>query len=291
MLLSYIVVLASLAAADTAPAVSPELQARSLAVLHEALKEGKVWVKVHAAESLLWTGHPEGVRDLFLKEAESAGTFYRIGVWRVLAQATSNPDERKAYTEKIAAVLLDPKAEDRAHAAETLGKLGYSTHDPEVVRLAQVETGSTLPLMRWVLANSGDAKDEAALAELLDSTDVDSRGCAAYAFRFFKKLRPETYAKLAAAAAKEPADSSRCVLLLSALYLHAPESERPAIHDKLLAFASRGTTEDKREVCAALGRLPRAQDLPVFVPILDDPDLDARAGAAEAILRVENSTK
>lgn len=279
------------AGADAAPAVSPEVHARSLAVLHEALAEGKVWVKVHAAESLLWTGNPEGVRDLFLKEAVAPEPFYRIGVWRVLAQATSDPAERKMYTEKIAAVLLDKKAEDRGHAAETLGKLGYSSHDPEIVRMAQVETGSTLPLVRWVLANSGDAKDEAALAELLTSDNVDTRGCAAYALRFFKTIRPETYAQLAAAAGKEPADSTHRINMLSPWYLHAPEADRPAIHAKLLEYAERGTKDDKREMCAALGRVPNAGDLPILVRLLDDPDLDARSGAAEAVLRVERALK
>lgn len=288
MAMGLVLLLGMAAATD---AVSAEVHARSLAVLHEALAEGKVWVKVHAAESLLWTGHPEGVRELFLNEAKSAGPFYRIGVWRVLAQAAADPEERKAYTEKIAAVLLDPSAEDRGHAAETLGKLGYTSHDPEIVRLAQTETGSNLPLMRWVLANSGDAKDEAYLAELLTSDNVDTRGCAAYALRFFKQLRPETYAKLAEAASKDPTDSPHRVNMISPWYLHAPESERPAIHARLIEYAERGTKDDKREMCAALGRVPRVDDLGIFERLLDDPDLDARAGAAEALLRIENSLK
>jgi SSS family solute:Na+ symporter len=271
-------------------AVPPELHVRCLSVLHEALAEGKEFVKVHAAEALLWTGHPENVREVFLKEPTTVPR-YRIGVWRVLAQAAPDLKERQEYESKILAVLLDTNAPDRTHAAETSGKLGVTSHAPGVVLLAEGEVGSCQAMARWVLANSGDAKDEAFLGKLLDSPNVDARGCAAYGLRFFKKIRPVTYEKLKAAAEKEPVDSPQRANMVSPWYLHASPAERPAVHTLLLQCAATGKSADEREVCAALGRVPSSEDLPFLTKLLDDVDLDARAGAAEAILRIENSQK
>lgn len=269
----------------------PDIHDRSLAVLHEALADGKEWVKVHAGEALLWTGHPEGVRESFLQDLPNAGPFYRIGVWRVLAQAASDATERGGYEQKILSVLLDTKAPDRQHAAETLGKLGVASHDAEVVRLAKEETGAFRAMTRWVLANSHDPADEAALAALLDAEDADARGCAAYALRFFKAILPETYAKLKSAGEREPRDSKQRTNILSPWYLHAPKAERPAIRARLIEYADKSQKEDKREMCAALGRVPSRDDVPILVRLLDDPELDARSGAAEALLRIENAMK
>lgn len=268
--------------------VSPELHDRCLAELHDTLEKGEAFVKVHAAESLLWTGHPDQVREVFLNESQDVPK-YRIGVWRVLAQASLDAQERRKYEDKILAVLLDPKAPDRLHAAETLGKLGVTSRDPEVLRLAKEETGPFQAMVRWVLANSGNEQDEAALAELLASPDAYTRGCTAYALRFFKNLRPATAEKLNAAAEKEPLDSSWRTHVLSARYLHAKASEQPKLRQALLEYLETGDTGQKREACAALGRVPNPEDIPLLNPLLDDPDRDVRAGAAEAMLLIERS--
>mgnify|MGYP001013405766 CR=1 FL=1 len=234
-------------AASAGETVSPALHDRCLTIVREAMGEGKEFVKVHAAEALLWTGYPENVRELFLNEPDTEPR-YRIGVWRVLAQAAPCLDERKDYENKILAVLLEPNAPDRTHAAETSGKLGVTSHDPEVIHLAAEGDGSCQAMARWVMANSGDEKDEAYLAELLESSDAAARGCAAYAFRFFKTIRPETYLKLKTAAEKEPLGSPQYANITSPLYLHAAAEERPAIHERLLQCAARGNKDDKREV-------------------------------------------
>lgn len=271
-------------------AVSPELHARCLSILHEALADGKEFVKVHAAESLIWTGNAGNVRDVFLKEPSDVPR-YRIGVWRVLAQTAPNPKGRQEYENKILAVLLDTNAPDRTHAAETSGKLGVTSHVAEVMEMTKGEAGASQAMARWVLANSGDEKDEAFLAELLESPNTDARGCAAYALRFFKKIRPATYEKLKAAAEKEPEGSPQRANMVSPWYLHATPAERPGVRARLLECAATGKSADQREVCAALGRAPDPADLPFLTKLLDDADLDARAGAAEAILRIELSRK
>jgi HEAT repeat protein len=261
-----------------------------LAALHEALAGGKEFVKVHAAESLLWTGNTGNVREVFLNEPSTVPR-YRIGVWRVLAQAAPDATERREYENKILVALLDPNGPDRTHAAETLGKLGVASRDPEVVRLAEGEAGSCQAMARWVLANSGDEKDETYLAELLESPKADARGCAAYAIRFFKKIRPATYEKLKAAAESEPSGSPQRTNMISPWYLHASPAERPAVRARLMQCGEAGNKDDKREVCAAMGRVPNPEDISFLTRLLDDADLDVRAGAAEAILRIELSEK
>ena len=41
---------------------------------------------------------------------------YRIGIWRVLAKATYDPQERRQWTSRIRDVFLDTNAPDRLHA-------------------------------------------------------------------------------------------------------------------------------------------------------------------------------
>jgi SSS family solute:Na+ symporter len=275
-------------AASAGETVSEALHNRCLAEMRDALANGKEFVKVHAAESLLWTGNPGNVREVFLKGSQTAPR-YRIGVWRVLAQAAPDAKERKAYEDKILAVLLDPTAPDRTHAAETLGKLEVASRDPEIMRLSGEATGAFQAMVRWVVANSGTEQDEAQLAALLASPDRDARGCTAYALRFFKAIRPATYEKLKATAEKEPVDSPHLANMLSPWYRHAPAAERPGIRARLLKSAETGGVDAKREVCAALGRVPDPADIPFLLILLADADLDVRATAAETILRIERS--
>lgn len=258
----------------TCASATPEDE--SLAVLRDALANGTEWVKVHAAESLIWTGHPEGVRGVFLKELDGAQPPYRIGVWRVLAQGA----EGEAYLDKIRGAFLDVDGPDRLHAVETLAKLGCAERPVELQRVAREEVGSFQVYARWALANSGTAKDEAALAGLLDSDDAGVRGCVAYALRFFERLRPESYAKL-----KGCTLNASNVYLLSALYVHAPEDEKAAAKAGLAAYAETGNAGEKREVCAALGKLPDPADVPLLTRLLHDEEMDVRSAAAEALLR------
>lgn len=271
------------------PAVTQELHDRALAVLHEALDTSQEWAKVHAAESLVWTGHPEGVYETFLKEVDGALPPYRIGVARVLAQAAPTADERQRHQDRILDAFLDSSGPDRLHAVETLAKLGYAGRPDELVRVARDETGSFQAYARWALANSGAPEDEAAFVALLDAPDADVRGCVAYGLRFFKTLRPASFAKLTAVVGAALLDSKVRVdvHLLSAAYVHAPAEDRSKLRTFLEEYADNGTPGAKREVYAALGRVGDPADLPSLVHGLDDADLDARAGAAEAILRIE----
>ena len=81
------------------------LRERSVHVLRQALEEEKGWVRIRAAEALLWNNYGEGVKEVFSREAVEPGSTHEIGVWQILAQATlrkSQHDlERQQYEDRI----------------------------------------------------------------------------------------------------------------------------------------------------------------------------------------------
>ena len=90
-------------AATLALAAPPDeaLRARALGVLRGAVAAEERWVKVHAAEALLVAGDGEADRGevalAFDRELAAKGSEprYRIGVWRVLAEAARDDHSRE----------------------------------------------------------------------------------------------------------------------------------------------------------------------------------------------------
>ncbi|NGM64968.1 hypothetical protein [Sphingobacterium sp. SGR-19] len=98
----------------------------ALADLKSLLYSEKEWVKVHVAEFLLWENcYVDEVRTEFLKDEEQFGHVpkYRVGIWRVLVQATTDEKNKQYWIDKIIAAYHDKEGEDRLHAIETLAKL------------------------------------------------------------------------------------------------------------------------------------------------------------------------
>ena len=76
---------------------------------------------------------------------------YRVGIWRVLAQAASAQEERKQYIEKIHNAYL--QGPDQLHALETLAKLkepiGVDHSSLDTVLLKNKEINSTVIYGLW----------------------------------------------------------------------------------------------------------------------------------------------
>ena len=103
-----------------------ETKQMALADLKSLLYSEKEWIKVHVAEFLLWRNcYVDEVRVEFLKEEEQFGHVpkYRVGIWRVLVQATTDEKNKQYWKDKIIAAYHDKEGEDRLHAIETLAKL------------------------------------------------------------------------------------------------------------------------------------------------------------------------
>ncbi|MEX1039109.1 MAG: hypothetical protein WDZ51_00660 [Pirellulaceae bacterium] len=138
------------------------------------------WSSVHAAEYLLMLDNAEPVLAAFRPQADEQTPEYRIGVWRVLAQAEPVHVMRQRYIEKIRAVLLREDSLDRLHAMESLAKLQAAITSEEertlVVAAAKQEHNPGQAFALWRLIQA-DPKSPALdrLVGMLDSTDPIER--------------------------------------------------------------------------------------------------------------------
>jgi sialidase-1 len=266
------------------------LQARGRGILREGLRDGQEFVKVHAAEALIWNHEPEEVRAVFTHELEKRPVpKYRIGVWRVMARlADQNSADREVFLRKLRGALLDDGGLDRVHAGETLGKLGFAERDAGIVRLAESagEPTALQVMARWILANSGRPEDERGLAALLDAKADPIRSDVAYAIRWLAHIQPETYLRLGKALADEPVGSGARVFLLTALCVHAPENRFGSVKSGLFRYLDNGTPDEKSEACAAFAIRGDVTDLGVLEGLMADVNLDTRCAAAHAVLQI-----
>lgn len=108
------------------------VQSKNITDLKYILMTADRWVKVHAAEFLLWEGFErDAVYEEFKVQEQLFDTVsqYRVGIWRVLYQATTDVQERNHYLEKIEKAYKE--GPDQLHALETLAKLKQPIQDDE----------------------------------------------------------------------------------------------------------------------------------------------------------------
>ena len=275
-------------AAEAEQGVTDALRRRAEEVLRAGLAKQEKFVRVHAAEALIFHGHTEGIEATFVGELKEADPQYRIGCLRVLARLAAAPQKRAPYVAEIRQVMLQPESTARGHAVETLAKLDYvpAEGDQALDVLAAGEQEGIHAYARWIVANSGKAPDVRRLAVLLDSRAAPVRSTVGYALRHLARPPPDVLQKLAAAARREPAGEAGRVYLVSAWYLHAEGSERAAARKILESYGREGATHEKYEVAAALGIAGDAADVGLLTSLLDDPEADARISAAHAILQI-----
>jgi solute:Na+ symporter, SSS family len=286
--------LAGTASAAELPSSPPadSLHDRALGELRRALHDEPKWIKVHAAEALLGLSYSEEVLDTFEKENEQHGEEpqYRIGIWRVLAQATADKQQRQQYVDLIRAAYLDPNGPDATHAVEAAAKSKYAVPDEDRARLHQLaaEDSPRGAYGRWLLAISGGRADLDSLTELLASPSKEVRGTAAYALRhLFPKASPDLFDKLSRVAETEPASPAK-VYLISAAYIAAPnQADVDRFREQLLHFLTTGAKEEKYEAVSALAVRGIQKDAAILTRLLDDQEPDVRVAAANAILHIE----
>ena len=281
----------ALGAYTASGAVDEPLRAQAVQVLRTSLDRESRWSKVHAAEALLATGNGDGVARVFENElaAHGAEKEYRIGIWRVLAQAASSEAQRAPWVQKIVAAFLDTAGPDRLHAAETLGKLGYGPIGREASAFelaARAGRGSLAADAQWVLVNRTPRR-ATMLVKMLQSDDRGTRNDAAYALRHLSLLSTVSRAALAAAANKSRAGDGERVTLLSATFVHAGQNQQARFKTELLKYLAAGTNDEKIEVCAALAANGVNADVPRLAALLTSPTADVRIAAAHAILKID----
>jgi len=287
------VLVAFLVYASSASAIDAAVRDQALQVLHQALETQARWVKVHAAEALLTIDDRDAVSAAFDRELAGHGSEpeYRIGIWRVLAQAADADARRDQWVRKIVGAFSDTGGPDRLHASETLGKLGYRPRDSETTAFEQAAQTGPGPLAAnalWVLANGRRPGAEARLVDLLASRDEATRGAAAYAVRYLTALSPASRDKLRNAAATADGDSLATASVVGAAFVHAAAKEKARLRGALTRYARTGDADTRSEVCAALGAAGDAADVALLKSLLDrDANVDVRVSAARAVLQID----
>ena len=299
---------------------SDSLREQAIQELRLNLHTQSKWVKVHAAEYLIWLGYPEEVQDVFMEEQRQYGDEapYRIGIWRVLAQATNEPKEKKKWVDKILQAFQNTDGTDRVHASETLAKLQIPLliEVPELTKkILEGEKNSLFIYTLWGASISPSDSLQRNRRTFLDILDSDQhnelfRMRAAYALRHLGDLRTEEWHQLAQIALSESDKSEAQVYLLSAALFTSPKDSVQSntylnIRKKLFLAKSSPHKADRMELIAALSEKGRTEDLPILISLFNNEDpissnltkenninindlqnSDIRAAAAYAILKI-----
>ena len=260
---------------------------RCLTILHEALHSKEdFWTNVHAAEALIYNVYPEGVEEVF-KNLQNNPRSNIVGICRVRARLyKKNAVKYQDNVNRIVDEFSNPESSNRVVALETLAKLNYSEPLPEIRKIAESNNIEMIAYARWVLANSGNMNNETFLAELLNSNEPLEYSRSAYALRFLDHISNDTFIRLEKCAARLPDSTKYKVYVLSSLYVHSSPEKMDSIKIELLIHL-KGEKHERYEVAAALAIRGIPSDVPVLGHLLEDPDLDVRVSAANALLRIE----
>ncbi|HEX7630751.1 MAG TPA: hypothetical protein VF388_01355 [Lacunisphaera sp.] len=275
----------------TVAADLPALPSRARAVLERALREETGFVRIHAAEALLDTGHGEAVRPVFAGTGASAtAATARIGIWRVLALASQTDAERAEWIGRVRTVALDPAASDRLQALETLGKLHVRVAPEDLRTIRNFATQATIaeaPMAWWVLHLNGAPDALAHLVESLSATDPVARLRAAYILKREHLTGDKIHAALTRAWSAEPADSIAYPYLLCALATLTTQRELQQDYiDRLSRLLATPTASGRYEMSLTLMQVWPEKNATRLEAILDAQDADTRVGAAWAILHL-----
>ena len=292
--LSKTLLIASLIAATTGGYAKEMKADRSqvIAQLEHEMATNTQWLRIHAAEGLLDNGEStKKVFQQFYPEADTATAPYRIGVWRVLARSTTGM-EREKYVERIRAAMRDTQAIDRISAAESLGKLNAASRADREFICDWLKTAepATAPFPTWLLVLSSNEsereKDEAALAGFVSSADVVARLRAGFALGRLKKLSATSVGLIRNQLSQEPKDSIARVYLITALLFHTEDVAEPQKLEKELSQYAHGKANEQLELGIVTGLRGKKEGLSLLAPLLNDPEPDARIGAANGILKL-----
>ena len=269
------------APAATPLKLSPENQARCVAILREALKSDEFWPSMHAAEALTAAGHPDEVRaalePLLATETDDR---QRCGLAREMVRAGD--------VSRVG-VLLEVLGKDdpygHVHAAESLYKVGR-TGDGRLLRaaldrqddpslqimaaaaLARCGNPHAMPLIRRKAADEDMTVSRIAgwvLARLGDSSDVPT-------------LRN---------ALKRAGDPlARCFLEHALAALGDAEGQEALIRNL-------SSTEPAARTYAAVfaGEIGIHSAADLLTKLLDDQEEDVRIRAAQALLTLAQPTR
>ena len=292
---------------------SDPLAEKAIDELREVLHKQSLFIKVHAAEYLVWLGYTEEVKKVYLSENDlyQAQTPYRIGIWRVLAQAEKKPEDQMKWINKVFDVYADANAPDRLHATETLAKLQQSplARYPEITQQTLSADNRNLNTYAlWAISYSSDTamkKNRIAFLHLAteDSNQV-IRKISAYILRKIGGLTEDEWLALANKALSEPTDSEMQHSLLNTAFVTLPAGSKQQglfqqIHREMLQNSAGFSVGERIELALSLADKGATGDLPVLISMFNNEnskgvyepgskeEADVRATAAYAILKIK----
>ncbi len=279
-----------------------QIETKASADLRALLCSEKEWVRVHVAEFLIWEHLcADEVQSMFLEEEKQSGHLpkYRIGIWRVLAQAAVDEKDRRYWINKIMAAYQDSDGEDRLHAIETLAKLKVSV----VGEIADSLEGSMGLYTLWNYAMGAKPRLEEVKAILVADLTNDRLSelemrITSYIFRYLGSLSDNQFEKISRWMDGRSFNSSLRSSLLATLWISAPpnedeailhtlrkellalRSQREALNHIMMALAVRGDISDI-EVIRDLYKMLRDTNQP-------DYSSDLHATAAYMVLKASD---
>ena len=293
--------------------VKEELREAAIENLRETLDSDLTWEKVHAAEFLLELGYVNEVHNSFIEEEKKRGKehFYRIGIWRVLAQSTYRPEEKEVWMDSIAIVFGNPDSPDRIHAAESLAKLNYfpfREDNDQVQSILEGDHNSLWLYTLWATSYSKDRNIEKVknlLTDIVTSYDEPNslRRLAAYGLRNIKDVGLDNYKLLLNTALSEPDTSAAYSNIVSSAYINTPSDSLSTIsadkcRQKLLDIISDPAKEGRYEALLAISETADQEELPLLSSFIASQnnrsfgsELDIYNAASYVILRIDRREK
>lgn len=299
-------------------AVSPFFQEKkALAKLNSILEQRQKFVKAHAAEYLIWTGHPEAALKEFLKEEKiySNEPKYRIVIWRVLVQAERDPARKKIWLNKIYEAYKDMDGPDRTHATETLAKLKQPVANlfPQVTAITLASGDRNLQTYAlWASSlGSSDSLMEKNKKKFIDmaltDTNMTIRKISAFVLRQSKGLNLDQWERLATAAISTDKTADTYVTYLATSLVTAPNgadcNKLSKINNLLIKDIKKYTAAQRIELSQALAEKGEKKHLKILQGFIDDENCegiydsssdegaDLSAAAAYAVLKINGRQK
>ncbi len=290
-----------------------QLEQKAMNELNKVLQEESLFIKVHAAEYLIWLGYPDEPRKVYEKENElhSEEKPYRIGIWRVLAQSAKDSSAKRGWLEKVVSVYADSTSTDKLHATETLAKLQYSPMEkfPEITKQALASSNRNLATYAlWAVSYASDSAMETNRKLFRKMTMADDnpiiRRISAYVLRKVKGLSTVEWTGLAQAAIDEADTSGLKHSMFNTAFVTKPTgADDEKLFEKITAGMLNGyqqfTAGERIELALSLADKGSEEHLAILEEYLDNKNIaglyeinskegaDVRATAAYAILAIQ----
>lgn len=290
--------------------ISTKIQEQSLTELRTILQKNEQWVKVHAAEYLIWLNKdlPE-VRKVYLAEYQQYHNEpkYRIGISRILYQASADAGEKEKWLGKVLAVFGDTTSPDRIHAAETLAKLKTSPEKmfPAATQASLSDTSRILQTYtRWATSFTSEEvakKNKAQFIELaFTDDDIIIRKISAYVLLKSKSFSTNEWIQFATKAINEAPGEIRNNLLNAAFatYKSGDDALSTKVKVEMLQNWKQFSATQRIELAQALAENGNCEDANILTVFLNNGEnnniydaqsptgADVRAAAAYALLRI-----